>query len=413
MVRPTRQSTNSLVADHSVAAIFSALGREGEEARIVGGAVRDALLGLPVGDVDFATTATPDKVERLAREAGIKVVPTGIEHGTLTLVAGGRGFEVTTLRQDIETDGRHAVVRFGRDWQADALRRDFTINALFLDAAGTVHDYVGGRADAAVRRVRFIGDPDVRIAEDRLRILRFFRFHATLGLGTPDPAGLSAAIRARHGLASLSAERIGQEMRKLAVGVRAADAVEAMQDSGILPLILAGVGRIPAFRRLSTIETRLRIEANAATRLLVLACRVVEDVERLTGRLRLTNLERGRMEAALRAAPRLHPGMSGREARRALYRLETDAFRDAAVLRAALGPPGEGEAWASLFSLPERAPVPGFPISGRDIVAAGVRAGPAVGEALRTLEDWWIAEDFRPDAESLRRRLQQWVQSSQ
>lgn len=408
----TVRTPAALLGESAVAAIFAALGREGEEARIVGGAVRDALLGLPVGDIDFATTATPDKAERLARAAGIKVVPTGIEHGTLTFVVGGRGFEVTTLRQDIETDGRRAVVRFGRDWEADARRRDFTINALFLDATGNIHDHVGGRADAAVRRVRFIGDPDLRIAEDRLRILRFFRFHATFGLGPPDEAGLSAAIRARHGLAALSAERIGQEMRKLVTGGRAADAAEAMQEGGILPLILAGVGRISEFRRLPGIEARLQIAPNAPMRLLVLGCRVEEDVERLAARLRLANLERGRIDAALKAARALAAGMGRREARRALYRSGTEAFRDAVLFRAALSPAGE-EGWEALFSLPERAPVPPFPLSGRDAVAAGLKAGPAVGEALRALEERWISEDFRADAETLRRRLQQWVQSAQ
>jgi len=181
----------------AVAGIFALLDRDGEEARIAGGAVRNALMGLPVTEVDFATTATPDVVEQRAAAAGIKSVPTGREHGTVTLISGGRGFEVTTLREDVETDGRRAVVRFGRNWEHDARRRDFTINALFVAADGTVVDPVGGHSDIQARRVRFIGDAGRRIAEDRLRILRFFRFHAQLGHGAPDAAGLAATIRAR------------------------------------------------------------------------------------------------------------------------------------------------------------------------------------------------------------------------
>ena len=191
---------------------------------MVGGAVRNALLGIPIGDIDIATTALPDEVIRRARAAGIKSVPTGIDHGTVTLVVEGQPFEVTTLREDIETFGRKAKVAFGRDWVRDAERRDFTINGLSVDADGVVHDHVGGLADIAARRVRFIGDPDQRIAEDYLRILRFFRIHAAYGAGEPDRAGYLACIRGRAGLAGLSAERVRMEMLKLVVANGAAGA---------------------------------------------------------------------------------------------------------------------------------------------------------------------------------------------
>src|SRR4029077_2464537 len=198
-----------------LARLLDVLDAGGEEARVVGGAVRNALLGIPIGEIDIATTAVPDEVVRRAKNAGFKPVPTGIEHGTVTVVIGGRPFEVTTLREDVETFGRHANVRFGRDWKKDAERRDFSMNALSAGADGHVHDYVGGLADLKARRVRFIGEASKRIAEDYLRILRFFRFHAAYGHGLPDAAGLAACIAARAGLGQLSRERVRMELLKL------------------------------------------------------------------------------------------------------------------------------------------------------------------------------------------------------
>jgi poly(A) polymerase len=209
------------------ARVLRLLNGNGEEARVVGGAVRNALLKIPTGDIDIATTALPDEVIRRARAAGIKSVPTGIQHGTVTLVVDGQPFEVTTLREDTETFGRKAKVAFGRDWVRDAERRDFTINGLSVDADGVVHDHVGGLDDIAAKRVRFIGDPNQRIAEDYLRILRFFRIHAAYGAGEPDRAGYLACIAARAGLATLSAERVRMEMLKLMVAQGAAAAIMA------------------------------------------------------------------------------------------------------------------------------------------------------------------------------------------
>src|SRR6202040_1641999 len=202
------------------------------EARMVGGAVRNVLLGVPPGDIDIATTALPDEVIRRTSAAGFRPVATGIEHGTVTVVADGVPFEVTTLRQDIETYGRRAKVVFGRDWRLDAQRRDFTINALFLSRDGTIHDYVGGGADLAAHRVRFIGDPAARIAEDYLRILRFFRFHASYGEGAPDPHAVAACVAGRAGLEQLSRERIRMELLKLVAGRRAPAALAVMTESG-------------------------------------------------------------------------------------------------------------------------------------------------------------------------------------
>jgi poly(A) polymerase len=211
--------------------ILSLLDKAGEEARVVGGAIRNTLLGEPRGDVDIATTAVPAEVMRRAERAGFKPVPTGIEHGTVTVVADGRPFEVTTLREDIETFGRHARVVFGRSWRRDAERRDFTMNALSASRDGTIHDYVGGRADIAARRVRFIGNPATRIAEDYLRILRFFRFHAAYGEGAPDPDALVACVAARAGLEQLSRERIRMELIRLLVTKGAASMLAVMRCS--------------------------------------------------------------------------------------------------------------------------------------------------------------------------------------
>src|SRR6202023_1818574 len=223
------------------ARVLGLLNGDGEEARVVGGAVRNALLQIPPGDIDIATTALPDEVIRRARAAGIKSVPTGIEHGTVTLVVDGRPFEVTTLREDTETFGRKAKVAFGRDWVRDARRRDFTINGLSVDADGLVHDHVGGLADIEARRVRFIGDAAQRIAEDYLRILRFFRFHAAYGEGAPDPLGLAACIDARAGLERLSHERVRMEVFKLLVAKHAVPTLALMTEIGLLEQVFGGV----------------------------------------------------------------------------------------------------------------------------------------------------------------------------
>ena len=394
--------------------VFAALDRDGDETRIVGGAVRDALAGCPVADIDFATTALPEVVAARAAEAGLKAVPTGIEHGTLTVVAEGVGYQVTTLREDIETDGRRAVVRFGRDWEADARRRDFTVNALSVDAVGVVADPVGGFADIVARRVGFIGDPDRRIVEDRLRILRFFRFNAEFGAEPYDSAGLSATIRGREGLRELSAERIGQEMRRLILAPHAAQAISLMQDCGILPVVLAGVAFLGPFRRLLAFEQAVGAPPSVALRLAAAGCRVEEDADRIGDRLRLTNAERGLMRAAVGAARRTPLPGDDKAARRFLYDLGGEAFRGAVSLAFAWsGDTADETAYAELYRLPARWERPRLPLGGRDALGAGASHGPAVGAFLKHLEAWWIEEDFAPDAAVLRSRLQQMIAAAQ
>jgi poly(A) polymerase len=391
--------------------IFELLETAGEQVRVVGGAVRNALMGMPIPDFDFATTATPGKVTALAESAGLKAVPTGFDHGTVTIVVAGRGFEVTTLRQDIETDGRRARVRFGHDWTADALRRDFTMNALSVDSAGTVHDPAGGYPDIVARRVRFIGDADRRIAEDRLRILRFFRFHAEYGAGTLDPAGLSSVARAYRGLRDLSVERIGQEMRKLLVAPRAAEVVVVMQEIGVLPLVLAGVGRLDAFIRLAAFEALSSATPSFARRMAVLGCRIEEDVSRIAERLRLTNSERDSMMAIVANVGTVDRPPDAKMARRLLYTHGVELYRNLIATAFAVHG-GADAAWLGAFKAAERWAIPKFPLGGNDVLAGGLD-GPVVGELLRSVEAWWIDEDFGPDEQALRARLHQMMVAAQ
>jgi poly(A) polymerase len=376
------------------ARVLELLNGDGEEARVVGGAVRNALLNIPIGDIDIATTALPDEVIRRAKAAGIKCVPTGIVHGTVTLVVAGQPFEITTLREDIETFGRKAKVAFGRDWVRDAQRRDFTINALSVGADGTVHDHVGGLDDIETRRVRFIGDPDQRIAEDYLRILRFFRMHAAFGADEPDRDGVLACIRGRAGLAGLSAERVRMEMLKLLVAEDAVRAVVAMEDGGLLLALFGGVAYRGPFAAMIVAERMLGLEADPIRRLGALGVAVTEDAKRVAIRLRLTNDETKALDSMGHRWWRL-AGMDEATARRRLYRLGPLRYRDRLLLAWARGGRDTDPApWRELASLPERWSAPKFPLRAADFTARGIAQGPALGRVLALAEDAWLAADF-------------------
>ena len=285
------------LADQDLQAVLAILNRDGEQARIAGGAVRNALFGQAVSDIDIATTCLPDEAARRAEKAGFKVVPTGIDHGTVTIISDGHPFEVTTLRQDVETDGRRAKVRFGRDWHADAERRDFTINGLYAEPDGKVVDLVGGIADIEKRVLRFIGEPEARIREDYLRILRFFRFFAWYGSGRPDAAGLKACARLKHGLDGLSAERIWAELKKLLTAPDPSRALLWMRQAGILSAVLPESEKwgIDAIHGLIAAEEALGWHADP---LLRLAAIIPPDAERTAGmasRLRFSNTESARI----------------------------------------------------------------------------------------------------------------------
>ena len=384
------------------ARVLGLLNGEGSEARVVGGAVRNALLGVPIGDIDIATTALPAEVIRRAKVAGIKSVPTGIDHGTVTLVVDAEPFEVTTLREDIETFGRKAKVAFGRDWRRDAERRDFTINGLSVDVDGVVHDYVGGLEDIAAKRVRFIGDAKLRIAEDFLRILRFFRIHAAYGAGEPDRAGYLACINGHAGLASLSAERVRMEILKLMIAQGAEIAVAAMADGGLLLPIFGGVAYTGPLAGMIAAERALGLGPNAIRRLGALAVAVSEDARRLAARLRLTNNEAKALDSMGHRWWRL-AGMDEATARRRLYRLGAERYRDRLMLAwARAGAQASSVSWRELATLPERWSAPKFPLKAADFVARGIDAGPALGHVLTLAEDAWLAADFPADEPALK-----------
>jgi len=383
-------------------AVFRALAAAGYPAMAVGGVVRNALMGLPVTDIDIATPAPPDRVAAAARAAGLDCVPTGIDHGTVTVVANRMPFEVTTLRRDVATDGRRATVAFTDDWAEDAARRDFTINALYCASDGRILDPLGGYPDIRARRVRFIGDPDRRIAEDYLRILRYFRFFATFAAGDPDGSAIAACIRARRGLERLSAERVRAELLKLLVAPRAVAAVDAMTGAGLLARVLHLAPRPGLFQRLCAAEAAMGVPPDAILRLSALAVAVEEDAAALTERLRLSNAEsRALMVLDARTSHALAAG-DDRAARRLLAALGPVEWRPRVLAAMASGlAPDRAGRWLSMSAA---LPVPDFPLRGADLLDQGLTSGPAVGALLAELRQWWIEADF-PSEDCLRARL--------
>ncbi|MGA7959195.1 MAG: CCA tRNA nucleotidyltransferase [Xanthobacteraceae bacterium] len=380
---------------------MAALGCDGEEARVVGGAVRNALLRLSVDEIDVATTALPEEVVRRVEAAGWKAIPTGIDHGTVTVIIDGKPFEVTTLRQDVETYGRKAKVMFGRDWRTDAERRDFTINALSATADGRIYDYVGGVADIAARRVRFIGEPATRIAEDYLRILRFFRFHAWYGQGHPDAAGLHACILARAGLETLSSERVRMELLKLLLAPHATPTLAVMAETGILGAVLGGVPLLASFENAVKAEAAMGFSADAVRRLGALAVTVKEDGERLGQRLRLSNAEAERL-VALEHWWRVLPAAGEQAAHALLYHLGPQSFTDRVLIAWSRSAGGAADrAWHELANLPQRWTPPKFPLKAANFLDRGLAAGPALGAAMRAAEGAWIAADFPAERDAL------------
>ena len=380
-------------------AVLAALGGEG---RFVGGCVRDALLSRVVGDIDIATPLTPEEVTRRLTAAAIKVVPTGLAHGTVTAVVAGHPFEITTLRRDVDTDGRHARVAFTDDWAEDAKRRDFTMNALFLDANGTIFDPVGGLGDLRAHRVRFVGDPATRIREDVLRILRFYRFHAHYGEGEADAAARAACRALAHLLPNLSRERVATELLKLLAAPDPVPALQLMADDGVLTIILPEASRRDRLAALIPLEP-------APDALRRLAALINDGADGVSERLRLSTADRERL--IILATPPTPIDLAGDEPaqHRALYRLGADRYRDLVLLRAAES--GDAARGRALLALADRWHVPKFPLRGADVTKAGVAAGPAVGRLLSAIETWWEEGDFRADRATclaeLKRRLGQ------
>jgi poly(A) polymerase len=391
--------------------LLTALSANGEDARVAGGAVRNALLAEPVSDIDIATTNLPEETMRRAEAAGFKAVPTGVEHGTVTVIAGGRPYEVTTLRADIETDGRRAKVRFGRDWKEDAQRRDFTMNALYAEADGTVVDLVDGLADIETRTLRFIGEAEDRIREDYLRILRFFRFFAWYGTGRPDAEGVKACVRLKDGLDRLSAERVWSELKKLLSAPDPSRALLWMRQASVLTRVLPESEKwgIDAIHPLVRAELDLGWTPDPLLRLMAI---VPPDPERMAGlaeRLKLSNAESERLVKWAGVVP-VASSLPEDALARLLYRGDRRGFIDR--LRLALASARargmeddkaliEAGGFSRLLAYAEQWRKPEFPIRGRDLADLGVGDGPRMGELLRELENQWVDSGFSHDRDTL------------
>ncbi len=402
-------------SDPALVRVLSLLNSDGGEARVAGGAVRNSLMGLPVADIDIATTLPPQDVVERAKAADIKAVPTGIEHGTVTLVIGGKPFEVTTLRCDVATDGRHAEVMFGTDWQTDAERRDLTINALYATQDGTVIDLVNGLPDIESRTVRFIGDAAKRIAEDHLRILRFFRFFALYGSGRPDAEGLKACARAKDKLGRLSAERVWSETKKLLGAPDPGRALLWMRQAGVLSEILPetekwGIDAIPG---LVEAEKAFGWQPDALLRLAAIVPPDRERLRALAERLRLSKAEAAVLDGWA-AAPEIAPKLAETAFDRLLYRNGPKGL--SMRLRLALASArarglGDADALAfaglcqRLLARADKWQKPAFPLTGADVLATGVPAGPDVGTMLARIEDEWVGGNFHDDRARLLARL--------
>lgn len=375
--------------------LIDAISDAGGTARLVGGCVRDWLYGRKVGDLDLATDLVPDQVTDALLAADFKVIPTGVDHGTVTAVHEGQSFEITTLRHDLQTNGRHATVGFTSDWSEDARRRDFTVNAMYADFDGTLHDPTGlGRRDLSDRMLRFVGEPEERIREDYLRILRFHRFASQIGF-QQDEGGLAACARLYEGLKQLSAERIWQEMRRLLAGEHRSAVLARMAQDGTLAVILPEA-------TLSGWQERLPSQ----DALLMLAAMTEKDAASVARRWKLSKAEAGRLEAATRG--------SGGESALQIHELRRLAWYEgvrAAKDRMTIDAARSGADCASNIMLLQRWIEPVFPVSGRDVLDQGFSAGPHVGDLLRQVEKWWVERDFEPDRDTclkeLRRRTGQ------
>jgi len=380
--------------EQATRAVLAALGGE---ARFVGGCVRDALVKRPIADIDIATPLFPDEVMRRLKAARINAVPTGIAHGTVTAVTKSRSFEITTLRRDVESYGRHALVAFTSDWEADSCRRDFTMNALFMSGSGEVFDYQGGLRDLRGGKVRFVGEPARRIREDVLRLLRFYRFHAWYGRGEADAAARAACRAAVPLVATLSGERIRAELLKLLQARDPVPSLALMAEDGVLARILPATRPLDVLARLVKLERAARVDVDALRRLGVL---VAGDAAGLAARLKFSNEERDRLASFF--AP-FDLADDGALQRRQLYRMGREPFLDRALVAAALA--DDAAAAKRLTALARKWKPAAFPLKGRDVTALGLAPGPEVGRLLAELEAWWEAGDFAASRRDLMTEL--------
>ncbi len=395
----------------STSAVLAALDAAGFAARFVGGCVRDALIDRPIKDVDIATDARPDQVIEALDSAGLKAIPTGLQHGTVTAVAEGDAFEVTTLRRDVSTDGRHAEVAFTDDWTADAARRDFTFNALFLEPDGRYYDFFGGVADLRAGIVRFVGDPAARIAEDYLRILRMFRFHAHYGLAPISEPVIALCRSAAPNLARLSAERIRDETLKLLAAPDPGPAWRGMMDAGVVAQCYPSLTATESLAALVTLETELdRPDPLRRLAALIEAPDPPVAAIRLGDGLRLSNDQKQRLRSMLDPVdPPLTVDSDARAVRRALFFHGRQSVIDQLVLAAAGHEAGRIR---QSLALAESWTIPSLPVTGRDALALGAERGPAIGQAIDALRSWWAERDFAPDEKACREELSRLLSSS-
>ena len=398
-------------------AVLDALSAQGAEVRFIGGCVRDALLKRPIRDIDIALAEPPEKVVELLRAAGIKTVPTGIDHGTITAVVGKKSFEITTLRVDVETDGRWAKVAYTDSWSLDAARRDFTINALSCTRDGSVYDYFNGLQDLSNGLIQFVGRARDRILEDKLRLLRFFRFYGYFGHPPPDPQALDACRELAPELRSLSGERVRVEMLRTLLAPDPAGVFLLMRSHGVLEHILPEAGDVSQLRTISWLETRaIRRETLAPDPVRRLAALLETDIsgaEAVAQRLKLSNAEKDRLIALVDPPYPVNPDEDKHAIRKALHRLGPDRVRDFALLNwaseltvTARLPHEQTQAWIDLLDAADTWKPLAFPLRGRDVMDMGIAHGPRVGDLLDLVEAWWEEGDYRANREQCLERLE-------
>jgi poly(A) polymerase len=404
---------SKLLANPALKRVWAALDAAQPEAtRLVGGCVRDALLGTQASDIDLSTKLLPEQVIASCAQANITIIPTGIAHGTITAIVDGKPFEITTLRKDVSTDGRRATVAFTDDWYEDAVRRDFTMNALYCDMDGTIFDPTGrGIADAKAGHVVFVGDPDQRIVEDHLRILRYFRFAARFPKGALTGPALEACARHASAISALSVERVWREIKKILAADDPRLALKAMASSGVLAVALPEAIGTMIFDALIAIETSAFLDFDPLQRLMALLPRDIDIVTSMCTRLKLSSAEGDRVKAWARDDTKLVSYLSAREVRQALYWMGNQTYLDRVRLAWAADPePRRTTQWRTMLAFEGGFVAPKFPVTGNQAIAAGSRPGPAVGAVLAEVERWWVENDFIDDELGVIERLKTVVQ---
>jgi len=372
--------------------VMNALSAGGHKSMFVGGCVRDALLERPVNELDIATPEPPERVVTLLEAAGLKAIKTGIEHGTVTAICDGISFQITTLRQDIETFGRYARVKYTQNWAKDAARRDLTLNALYCDIKGNVFDPLGGWSDLKAGRIRFVGDAHVRIKEDLLRLLRYFRFYAYYGCSPADEKALTACSKMAPRIKKLSIERVWHELSRLLNAPNPVSAVMLMHKHAILPYLLPEAIHCDLLDRLVQLEQQTKTAPDYLRRITVMVSLSGEEACLLTTRFKFSKLDRKRFCILCDPPEWPDPKANVKQSRAAIYRLGKELFAELVLIGAAKFP---NEDWLALLALSKKLSIPAFTVNGSDVVSMGIPVGPQVGKILQDVENWWINGDFQ------------------